>query len=144
MCIGVIELHKRFLDAYTAFTGISILNLNFSKELKGKTAVIATVQDFQCSNFESCSSTQVLMMEDSPTLSHDVLSLQVSICKPLNNDKYEIRLLRIQPTKDPNADIDCTMESVSINNAPCYVALSYEWGKTGGNHSQGAQMGHLL
>lgn len=46
----------------------------------------------------------------------------------LRSDNREIRLLRIDPSQPDEVDIHCTFEIVSLNSAPAYQALSYEWG----------------
>ncbi|KAE9380715.1 HET-domain-containing protein [Stipitochalara longipes BDJ] len=47
---------------------------------------------------------------------------------PLNSDTHEIRVLRIEPLEPDAVDIRCSLEIVSLNTAPVYQALSYEWG----------------
>jgi Heterokaryon incompatibility protein (HET) len=46
----------------------------------------------------------------------------------LNSDNREIRVLRIDPLQPDEVDIHCSLETVSLNSAPAYQALSYEWG----------------
>ena len=47
---------------------------------------------------------------------------------PLNSDNREIRLLQIDRSKPDEVDIHCSFKNVSLNSAPAYQALSYEWG----------------
>ena len=39
-----------------------------------------------------------------------------------------IRLLQIRPSEDFKADIQCSLQTVTLDDTPTYVALSYEWG----------------
>lgn len=43
-------------------------------------------------------------------------------------DSKNIRLLKLQPSIDRSAPIECTMEEADISTAPEYEALSYVWG----------------
>ncbi|KAK5660580.1 hypothetical protein OQA88_13138 [Cercophora sp. LCS_1] len=45
----------------------------------------------------------------------------------LRKEAHEIRLLRIQD--DASQRISCSLERVSLDDAPRYIALSYTWGK---------------
>lgn len=56
-------------------------------------------------------------------------SLQYS---ELDRGKHEIRVLDLQPAKDPESPIHCSMRNVSLDNPapPQYDALSYVWGET--------------
>ncbi|PMD13545.1 HET-domain-containing protein [Hyaloscypha hepaticicola] len=47
---------------------------------------------------------------------------------PLRSDNREIRLLQIDPSQPDEVDIHCSFKTVSLNSAPVYQALSYEWG----------------
>lgn len=47
---------------------------------------------------------------------------------PLRSDNREIRLLRIDRSQPDEVDIHCSFKIVSLNSAPAYQALSYEWG----------------
>jgi hypothetical protein len=55
-----------------------------------------------------------------------VLSL---IYRPLCHEMREIQLLCIEQYTDLDDDIHCTLEIVSLDAHPYYVALSYEWGE---------------
>ena len=50
----------------------------------------------------------------------------------LPNDSCSIRLLRLQPSCDPSAKINCTVFHTTINHSghTSYEALSYTWGDT--------------
>ena len=47
---------------------------------------------------------------------------------PLRSDNREIRLLQIDRSQPDEVDILCSFKIVSLNSAPAYQALSYEWG----------------
>jgi len=47
---------------------------------------------------------------------------------PLRSDDREIRLLQIDRSQPDEVDIHCSFKNVSLNSAPTYQALSYEWG----------------
>ncbi|KAH2114256.1 hypothetical protein KXW75_005409 [Aspergillus fumigatus] len=47
---------------------------------------------------------------------------------PLNPEAAEIRLLTILPDRDGNNPVRCTLQTVSLNSAPQFEALSYVWG----------------
>lgn len=53
---------------------------------------------------------------------------------PLDSNRDEIRILHVQPLADgkvaspTRSPIICSLETVSLNNTPDYVALSYTWG----------------
>jgi hypothetical protein len=51
----------------------------------------------------------------------------VALYHPLNSDNREIRVLQIDPPQPGEIDIRCSLETVSLNSAPAYQALSYEW-----------------
>jgi hypothetical protein len=46
----------------------------------------------------------------------------------LRSDNREIRLLQIDRSQPDEVDIHCSFKNVSLNSAPAYQALSYEWG----------------
>lgn len=48
--------------------------------------------------------------------------------KALNEDKNEIRFLRIHKRKPSSDQIECDIFPVSLDGAPPYNALSYAWG----------------
>ncbi|KAK4891358.1 hypothetical protein LTR27_010012 [Elasticomyces elasticus] len=48
--------------------------------------------------------------------------------KPLDQSKNEIRLLRVQPNADCNAEIVCTLDRAILEDGLAYHALSYTWG----------------
>ncbi|KAK5692396.1 hypothetical protein LTR97_010704 [Elasticomyces elasticus] len=48
--------------------------------------------------------------------------------KPLIPSKNEIRLLRVQPNADRDAEIVCTLEHAVLEDGLAYHALSYTWG----------------
>ena len=48
--------------------------------------------------------------------------------QPLDTITEQIRLLRIIPSHDQLAPIECTLENVSLLELPSYTALSYCWG----------------
>jgi hypothetical protein len=59
------------------------------------------------------------------------VSSQPLVYRPLSNADAEIRLLTLQPNEPPDQNagpIRCTLERVSLLDAPEYVALSYRWG----------------
>ncbi|KAH8750648.1 heterokaryon incompatibility protein-domain-containing protein [Hyaloscypha finlandica] len=64
-------------------------------------------------------------MEANSTLTKDIHDL---LYHPLNPDLREIRVLRIERSQPDEADIRCSLETVSLNANPVYRALSYEWG----------------
>jgi hypothetical protein len=45
--------------------------------------------------------------------------------RQLAKAKSEIRLLRIQPAKSMDEDLQCTIEYASLDEHPIYNALSY-------------------
>ncbi|KAL5364828.1 HET domain protein [Aspergillus floccosus] len=47
---------------------------------------------------------------------------------PLNPKDAEIRLLTILPEKNEQKPVKCTLQTVSLDNAPQFEALSYVWG----------------
>ncbi|GES59585.1 HET domain protein [Aspergillus terreus] len=47
---------------------------------------------------------------------------------PLNPQAAEIRLLTILPDKHEQNQVKCTLQTVSLDNAPQFEALSYVWG----------------
>jgi hypothetical protein len=51
---------------------------------------------------------------------------------PLDSGRDEIRVLHVQPhtdgTSPDGSPIICSLETISLNNVPDYVALSYTWG----------------
>ncbi|EAU39536.1 predicted protein [Aspergillus terreus NIH2624] len=47
---------------------------------------------------------------------------------PLNPKAAEIRLLTILPDKHEQNQVKCTLQTVSLDNAPQFEALSYVWG----------------
>jgi hypothetical protein len=52
------------------------------------------------------------------------------IYKPLDSSRRQIRLLRIEPAKDPSHKIKCHLFTESLDEKPRYHALSYVWGNT--------------
>ena len=46
----------------------------------------------------------------------------------LDTSKNEIRLLLLQPSHDPQAQIQCFRKKTSLNDKPRFEALSYTWG----------------
>lgn len=50
------------------------------------------------------------------------------IYKPLDTSRRQIRLLRIEPAKDPSHKIKCHLFTESLDEKPRYHALSYVWG----------------
>lgn len=50
-----------------------------------------------------------------------------AIYKPLDTSRSEVRLLQIQKTK-PDQPVKCRLRTVSLDDNPIYVALSYVWG----------------
>jgi hypothetical protein len=51
-----------------------------------------------------------------------------SIHGDLNTLNDEIRLLLLQPSKDPEAQVQSCLKKVSLNDNPAFEALSYAWG----------------
>jgi hypothetical protein len=49
--------------------------------------------------------------------------------QPLNSDKHEIRLLSFSTSHSTTGTIYCVFKTVSLDSAPEYYALSYEWGE---------------
>jgi hypothetical protein len=47
---------------------------------------------------------------------------------PLDCHSQEIRLLRILPAWNNEEPISCVLEIASLQDSPCYTALSYCWG----------------
>jgi hypothetical protein len=47
---------------------------------------------------------------------------------PLNSHRQEIRLLRVLPATNNDEPISCVLEHASLQDLPCYTALSYCWG----------------
>jgi hypothetical protein len=45
----------------------------------------------------------------------------------LNGERREIRIVHLQSGKWTN-EIECTLETVSLNDNPDYLTLSYVWG----------------
>jgi len=64
-------------------------------------------------------------METNTTLTKDIHDL---LYHPLNSQTREIRVLRIERSQPDEADIRCSLQTVSLNAKPVYKALSYEWG----------------
>jgi hypothetical protein len=50
------------------------------------------------------------------------------IYHPLNYHRQEIRLLRVLPARNNDEPISCVLEIASLQDSPCYTALSYCWG----------------
>jgi hypothetical protein len=48
--------------------------------------------------------------------------------RPLDPDKHEIRLLRLEPSANVNEWPNGSLEISSLNDAPVYEAISYAWG----------------
>ncbi|KAK3627928.1 hypothetical protein LTR56_018918 [Elasticomyces elasticus] len=48
--------------------------------------------------------------------------------EPLVPSKNEIRLLRVQPNADRDAEVVCTLEHATLEDGLAYHALSYTWG----------------
>ena len=48
--------------------------------------------------------------------------------RPLDRSRSEIRLLEIFPCREKDATISCGLQTVSLNDGPEYIALSYVWG----------------
>ncbi|KAJ3547684.1 hypothetical protein NM208_g1397 [Fusarium decemcellulare] len=46
----------------------------------------------------------------------------------LNLSKAEIRLLLLQPSTDPEENVQCSIQTVSLDDGPTFEALSYSWG----------------
>ncbi|KAK3652901.1 hypothetical protein LTR56_004849 [Elasticomyces elasticus] len=55
--------------------------------------------------------------------------------KPLFPSKNEIRLLRVQPNADRNAEVVCTLDHAILEDGLVYHALSYTWGDLSNPHS---------
>jgi hypothetical protein len=58
----------------------------------------------------------------SPTFSGD------SIYEPLRKEENEIRLIRIHPSNDQNARIECSIVNAMLTDSLRFTALSYVWG----------------
>src|SRR4051794_30060890 len=54
-----------------------------------------------------------------------------SVYKPLDSDSLETRFVRILPSLDFSATVECTLRNVSLNRGEPHVALSYAWGDPG-------------
>jgi len=54
---------------------------------------------------------------------------------PLDTSRDSIRLLRLLPTKDSTAPIQCEIFRAALDTAPPYVALSYAWGDRAGTQA---------
>ena len=52
----------------------------------------------------------------------------VTLYKPLDCKKREIRLIRLHAAADIKSQISCDVTTVSLNDNPVYEALSYVWG----------------
>ncbi|KAH7232829.1 heterokaryon incompatibility protein-domain-containing protein [Fusarium tricinctum] len=50
--------------------------------------------------------------------------------QPLRHANNEIRILIIEPSRDPNQPIACRLKHVPLANSSDYVALSYCWGQS--------------
>jgi hypothetical protein len=53
--------------------------------------------------------------------------------RPLIKERNEIRLLRVCPSRESNAQSTFTIEHTSLESAPEYAALSYTWADSKGN-----------
>jgi len=56
------------------------------------------------------------------------VSERPDIYSPLDENRREIRLCRIQPFSSGQQSISCILSTVSLNDAPNFEALSYVWG----------------
>ena len=64
--------------------------------------------------------------------------------KPLQNPKNEIRLIHIKPSDVKSDEIECTISTHDLGNAPPYAAISYTWGDMIRTHNirlDGKQLG---
>ncbi|KAF2664857.1 HET-domain-containing protein [Microthyrium microscopicum] len=50
------------------------------------------------------------------------------IYSPLDEENQELRLIRILPSQDPSASLECFLDVISLRDFPIYYALSYVWG----------------
>ncbi|KAK8075633.1 hypothetical protein PG997_010296 [Apiospora hydei] len=64
--------------------------------------------------------------------------------KPLNGSAQEIRLLTIEPTDNHDAPIEATLDHISLDEEPTYIALSYRWGRSGKDETVSIDHNRLL
>ncbi|CZT05608.1 uncharacterized protein RCO7_10408 [Rhynchosporium graminicola] len=62
------------------------------------------------------------------------MSASGSVYHELDGPRREIRLLAIHPSRDLAAQVQCSLEVVSLDDDPVFEALSYAWGDATLNH----------